>query len=156
TQHGNLLARYVFAYAQGDSATVSVSPADLGVRGPSYVYNYFSGQGEVLPAGGTFIQNVPHDGSYYVVVPIGVSGIGFLGDAGKFVSLGKKRISTLSDDGAVHATVRFADGERAVRLHGYAPVSPEIVAIAGTLSAQTYDPRTHLFEVTVAPDPSGT
>lgn len=155
TRHGDLLARYVFAYAQGDSATVSFTPTDLGITGPTYVYDYFSQQGQVLPAGGTFTESVSHDGAYYLVVPIGKSGIGFLGDAGKFVSLGKKRISALSDDGTLRATISFASGERSVQLHGYAPSSPNIVATAGAVSAETYDPITHLFAVTVSPGAGG-
>jgi hypothetical protein len=156
TQHGDQLARYVFAYARGASSPISFSPAELGISGPSYVYDYFSKQGTLLPAGGTFSQTVSHDGAYYIVVPIGQSGIGFLGDAGKFVSLGKKRISALSDNGIVQATVSFAASEHAVQLYGYAPVSPEIVATVGTASAVSYDPTTHLFTVMVAPGANGT
>ncbi len=156
TQHGNQIARYVFAYAQGSSAPISFSPADLGISGPSYVYDYFSKQGTVLPAGGTFSQTVSHDGAYYIVVPIGKSGIGFLGDSGEFVSLGKKRISALSDDGIVRATVVFAANEFARQLHGYAPAPPVIVATEGAVLAQSYDPETHLFDVEVAAGTSGT
>jgi ubiquinol-cytochrome c reductase iron-sulfur subunit len=41
------------------------------------------------------------DRGYYIVAPVGPSGIAFLGDAGQFVSLGRKRIASLKDDGAV-------------------------------------------------------
>lgn len=109
----------------------------------------------MLPAGATFSQTVSHDGAYYIVVPIGKSGIGFLGDAGKFVSLGKKRISALSDDGAVRATVSFAPNEPAVQLHGYAPSLPTITATEGSVSDIQYDPTTQLFTATVAPGPNG-
>jgi hypothetical protein len=83
-------ALYLFAYARAahTPATVSFTPASLGLPGNVYVYNYFTGTGTVLPAGGTFTDTVSR-GSYYIVVPIGPSGIGFLGDAGKFVSWGK-------------------------------------------------------------------
>jgi hypothetical protein len=156
TQHGDQLARYVFAYARGNSSPISFAPADLGISGPSYVYDYFSKQGTLVPQGGTFSQIVSHDGAYYIVVPIGTSGIGFLGDAGKFVSLGKKRISALSDDGIVRMTVSFAASEHTVQLYGYAPSLPEITAAEGGVSAASYDSMTHLFTVTVAPGANGT
>jgi hypothetical protein len=158
TRHGDQLARYVFAYARtsGDAtAPISFRPADLGITGPSYVYEYFAKTGVVLPPGGTFSQSVPNSGTYYIVVPIGRSGIAFLGDAGKFVSLGKKRISALSDDGVVRATVSFAPGERAVTLHGYATALPAVTATGATVAAASYDPATHLFEVTLAPGTGG-
>ena len=58
------------------------------------------------------------------MAPVGPSGIAFLGDAGKFVSTGDKRIVHLSDNGTVSATVAFAANEHSVVLHGYAPSAP--------------------------------
>ena len=58
------------------------------------------------------------------MAPVGPSGIAFLGDAGKFVSTGDKRIVHLSDNGTVSAPVAFAANEHSVVLHGYAPSAP--------------------------------
>ncbi len=60
-----------------------------------------------------------------MVAPIGTSGIALVGDTNKFVTLGTKRVSTLTDGGgALHATVAFAAGETNVTLAGYAPSAP--------------------------------
>jgi hypothetical protein len=87
---------------------------------------------------------------------VGRSGIAFLGDAGKFVSLGRQRIPRLSDDGAVHATIAFAAGEKAVTLHGYAPVQPAVTTTKGAAGPVTYDTASGRFSVAVSPAPDGT
>ncbi|MEV6609574.1 hypothetical protein [Kutzneria sp. NPDC051319] len=151
SDHNGLRDGYVFAYARNNgSQSVSFSPNSQGVGGATYVYNYFTGAGKVVPAGGTFTDTVS-SGSYYVVAPVGQSGIAFLGDAGKFVSLGGKRVSQLSDNGTVHATVTFAASEKSVTLHGYAPSAPQVTATDGTAGAVSYNASTHLFTVSVSP-----
>src|SRR5581483_8596508 len=103
--HGGLVDAYVFAYSRNHASQLATfTPASLGIAGHAYVYNYFTGKGTVVNAGQSFSASVGN-GSYYIVAPIGPSGIAFLGDAGKFVSLGSKRISYLTDDGTVRATV---------------------------------------------------
>src|SRR5579883_407373 len=136
TFHGSLVDAYVFAYSRRAHATqpVAFTPASLGITGNAYVYNYFTGTGSVVPAGQSFSARVG-SGSYYIVAPLGPSGIAFLGDAGKFVALGSKRISSLSDNGSVQATVSFAPGERAVTLHGYAPTRPQVNALLGRVGS---------------------
>jgi hypothetical protein len=154
TQHTNLRDGYVFAYARSGTQTATFSPAtDLGITGQSYVYDYFSGKGTVVPAGGTFSQQVT-SGSYDVVAPVGKSGIAFLGDTGNFVSLGVKRISNLSDDGTVHASVAFAANEHSVTLRGYAPHAPKATAANGSVGPVNYDSTTHQFTVTVSTGPA--
>lgn len=149
--HSNLTAAYVFAYSRAGSTaqTATIRPASLGITGNAYVYNYFSGSGTLVKAGQSLSQKV-QSGSYFIVVPVGLSGIAFLGDAGKFVSLGSKRISSLSDNGTVHATVAFAPGEGALTLHGYAPVQPTVVTTNGSAGPVTYNPTTHLFTLSVS------
>ncbi|GAA4497327.1 hypothetical protein GCM10023191_040640 [Actinoallomurus oryzae] len=126
-------------------------PADLGVTGKAYVYDYFSGTGKVVDADDTYTAQVTRDGSYFQVVPVGRSGIAFLGDAGKFVSLGKQRIRSLSDGGAVNATVAFARGDGPVTLHGYSPVPVSVRAAGGSAGDVHYDAASHLFSVQVSP-----
>jgi hypothetical protein len=150
SDHNGLRDGYFFAYARnGGSQSISFRPNDHGIAGASYVYNYFTGAGRLVPAGATFTDTVDANGSYYVAAPVGPSGIAFLGDAGKFVSLGGKRITQLSDNGTVRATVSFATNEKSVTLHGYAPSAP--TATGGTAGAVHYDSATHLFTVTVTP-----
>lgn len=149
--HTDLSAAYVFAYSRTSpiSETASFTPASLGINSAAYVYNYFTGHGTLVKANQSFSSSV-NSGSYFVVVPIGPSGIAFLGDAGKFVSLGSKRISSLSDNGSVHATVAFAAKEGPVTLHGYAPSLPKVTTTNGVAGPITYDSTTHLFSFTLS------
>lgn len=152
SDHTGLHDLYVFAYARSDaSQAASFSPIGLGVPGATYVYDYFADTGQLLAAGERFSTNVS-TGSYFVVAPIGPSGIAFLGDAGEFVSLGKKRISQLSDDGTVHATIEFAAGESSVTVQGYAPSGVAATSDGGTVDSVSYDARTQRFTVAVHPD----
>ena len=151
TDHAGLVDAYVFAYKRGSGAsqTITFTPASLGIPGNAYVYNYFTERGTVVDAGQSFSDSAG-DGSYYIVAPIGPSGMAFLGDAGKFVSLGKKRISNLTDDGTIQATVLFAPSERSITLHGYAPAPPQVSATHGRVSAISYNPLSHLFSFSLS------
>ncbi len=157
SQHGTLRDGYVFAYARNGqpSQAITFSPAEFGVSGNAYVYDYFTGKGSLVPAGTNFTDTVGNSGSYYVIAPVGRSGIAFLGDAGKFVSVGAQRIAQLTDNGAVRATVAFAPGEGAVTLHGYAPTAPTATARNGAVGPVSYDPATHLFSVPVSAGHNG-
>jgi hypothetical protein len=156
--HGGLQAESVFAYAEAPAATnSSFIPAQLGIFGPAYIYDYFNHTGLVAAAGSPFnftttmaSNNV--NGSYFVVVPIGPSGMAFLGDTNKFVTLGKKRISTLADAGVIQATVLFAPGETNVTLIGYAPSLPYADAFSGSIGGVNYDPAAHIFSLNVTPN----
>jgi hypothetical protein len=130
----------------------SFRPASLGISGDAYVYDYFAGTGTVVPAGQTFHTQVDRDGSYYVVAPINRAGIAFLGDAGKFVSVGAKRVTRLSDNGAtVRASVAFAPGETALVMRGYAPHPVRVHALSGQVDGVSYDSATHMFSFRVRP-----
>lgn len=150
TNHTNLVDAYVFAYSRSSniSQTATFVPDRLRMSGKAYIYNYFTGSGTVIDAGQSFSSRVS-SGSYYIVAPIGPSGIAFLGDTSKFVSLGLKRISQLADNGVIHATITFAPGERSVTLHGYAPLPPQISANNGSVRSISYNPGTHLFSFSV-------
>jgi hypothetical protein len=140
---------YLFAYGRGDTPQLaSFTPANLGLPGASYVYDVWSDRGSPLAAGDTYAAMVS-TGSYFVVAPLGASGIAFLGDAGAFVSLGSKRISALTDDGSLHATVEFATGEQTVTLHGYAPSAPTVTMAAGSVDGLAYDSNTGRFRLEV-------
>lgn len=160
--HGNSRAAYVFSFAQASTLTnSSFVPNQLGIPGDTYVYDYFSSTGWVVTASNTFnfTTTMPANnanGSYFVVVPVGLSGIAFLGDTNKFVTLGKKRIATVVDAGVLKVTTSFAEGESSLTLAGYAPSAPYIGALSGALGVMNYDPATHIFSISVAPDGSHT
>ena len=132
----------------GMAQNASFTLAEIGETGPAYVYDYFAGNGALVKKGGLVSTRVT-DGTYWVVAPVGPSGIAFLGDKGKFVAHGDKRLEHLSDDGSVHATVAFAAGEGPVTLHGYAPRKPSASATTGSVGTVGYDAASKLFSVTV-------
>ena len=156
TDHAGLRTAYVLAYGRvaGALSQIEFSPESVGVTGSAYVYDYFKNKGTVIQAGAELSALVDYNGSYYLVAPIGPSGIAFLGDSGKFVSCGKKRIEQLSDDGALQVLVRFAPGEKFVALHLYATTPPRVSANLGTVGS----PQNHgenLYRVVVYPDRNG-
>ncbi|HEV2690472.1 MAG TPA: hypothetical protein VGV35_18070, partial [Bryobacteraceae bacterium] len=157
TDHGaGVRTAYVFAYSRvpGSLSPISFSPQSLGFSGPAYVYDYFAKTGAVVQSGSLSTHTVDYNASYFIVAPIGPSGIAFLGDSGKFVSCGKKRIEQLSDDGTMRVVVRFAPGETHVQLHLHSSVRPSVAADSG--HAGFAFPQGHgLYRVTVSPDTSG-
>lgn len=151
TDHGDLRSLYVFAYARnGGTQSVSLSPAALGVNTPVYLYDFFNNTGQLVNAGESATLSVG-SGTYLIGAPVGRSGISLIGDAGAFVAAGKKRISSLSDDGAVHAGVEFAAGEDTVTLFGYAPSAPDVQVEGGASDDVAYDAATQRFWVVVHP-----
>lgn len=136
TDHDGRRTAYVFAYerTKGAMSSIAFTPESVGVKGPAYVYDYFQGTGSVVEAGGQFTATVDYNASYYIVAPIGPSGIAFLGDAGKFVSCGKKRIDILKDDGSLNVMVQFARQESEVVLHLYSRVRPFLPGVSGRMS----------------------
>jgi hypothetical protein len=155
TDFGTLKAFYVLAYARGHEKTIAFTPASLGLHTRAYVFDYFSGKGTALEADRAFTESLKKDCAYYIIVPIGQSGTAFLGDRDQFVSLGKQRISRLSDDGRLRVTIQFAAGENSRTVHGYSPTSPVISAIKGKTTAVRYDSAVQRFTVSVLPDSGG-
>jgi len=156
TDHAALRTAYVLAYGrvQGVQNAISFSPQSLGVTTPSYVYDYFEKTGVAMDPGQTFTASVDYNGSYFVVAPVGVSGIAFLGDANKFISCGKKRIEQVSDTGTLRVSVRFATGEKRVTLHLYSPFLPTASAEAGHVGP-VMSAAAGTYRVVVSPDASG-
>lgn len=144
---------YVFACTRtGDVPAVSFSPSALGIPGPVYVYNYFDKAAKRLGAGGTYQDTLgPSGRAFYVVTPLGKSGIALLGDSGKFVGTGRQRLAAVQDAaGRLTATVLFASGESSVTLHGYAASAPGISASGGAAGPVAYDRTAGHFAVTVS------
>lgn len=148
---GTIRAAYVFAFQTGGNTTATFSPMALGFSGAVLVYDVFAGTSFRQDASLAYSYDVSAGPVYLVVVPVGPSTIGFLGDLGKYVSLGRQRISSVNDDGSVHVGVVFAAAENAVTLSGYAARVPNATASIGTVATPSFDPSTGRFDVTVQP-----
>jgi hypothetical protein len=162
TDHDGFRQYYVFAYARTSAnPDASFTAAQLGISGNMYVYDYFSQTGMVVAAGNSFnfsttTPDINAGGSYFIVSPIGPSGLAFIGDPAKFVTAGKKRIPALADSGSLQVTVAFAAGESNVTLLGYAPwYAPQVTVSNGSAGPVAYL-ENRLFTVSVSPGGSGT
>ena len=156
TDHAGLRTAYVLAYGRipNTLSQIVFSPASVAVTGAAYVYDYFENTGAVIQPGAEHRPLVDYDGSYFVVAPVGPSGIAFLGDVGKFVSCGKKRIAQLSDDGALRVSVLFAPSEKVVALLLYSATQPKVSAQSGTVGSLKNHGE-NLYRVVVHPDANG-
>jgi hypothetical protein len=156
TDFGGLRASYVFAYNRGSDTQVSFPLSDLGLSRSAYIYDYFGDAGTVVDPTGTAGGQFQNGRLYLVIAPVGPSGMAVLGDAWQFVSLGRKRITALQDDGTVALTVAFANGETSRTIHGYSPDAPGAVALSGTVGTVEYDSATSRFRILVMPGPDRT
>jgi hypothetical protein len=157
SNHGGLRTGYVFAYSRataGSAAGINFAPADLGVAGAAFVYDYFGRRGRLVPAGSGFNDSVTVKGSYYIVAPVGASGMALVGDTGKFVSAGQQRISQVEDDGILSVSVEFAAGEASTTIWGYSPTAPSVTVTAGSISQSSYDAGSQVFMIVIGPAPS--
>jgi len=156
TDHGPMRALYVFAHPRTEDRTATFTPASLGLGGSIYIYNWISDKGRRASGDVPFTQPIKGDPAYLVVVPVGPSGIAFLGDAGKFVPLGKKRVTNLSDDSILDATFDFAAGESSIIVQGWAAATPAAMPIDGRLGAIDFDAASGRFRLEVFAGDSGT
>ena len=148
---------YLFAYTKGGNAHVQVRPIDAGARaGTVYVYDYATGAGQLMDAEDTIDRQITGDALYLVIAPVGGSGLAIVGDAGQFVTMGKKRVTGINDAGAVEMTVAFAAREASRTITGYSPFPPMALATEGSVRSVKYDHTTKQFQATLAPGASGT
>lgn len=155
TDFGGVRTHYVFAYTQG-SDPATFQPSDLGLERPAYLYDYFMGTGRVVNPSDSISMQTSGGILYLIAAPIGPSGIAILGDLGQFVTAGKKRVTSIGDNGVVHVTMAFASGESPRLLTGYSTEAPEVRASAGTLGPVAFDAATQRFQVLVTPGSDGT
>jgi hypothetical protein len=154
TRYARSVTSYVFAFAQTSKArTAAFSPSALGHQGPVYAYNYFDRSGTYLQSRDDITFAVPDDGAYWIVVPVGASGVGFLGDEEKFVSNGRNRVAGIVDTGVLTARLIFAQGESRLRLYGFSLAPPEVRAARATIEKLAYDPQTRLFHFDLVAKP---
>lgn len=142
---------YVFGYSrdQNAAAPISILPQDFGFQGAVYVYDYFGNSGWWQPGTQSFATSVDSQGSYYVIAPIGPSGMAFLGDLTKYVPASRQRVETLSDDGQITATLNFKSGGETVPISVFASAAPVVSADHATVSAPAYDSATGLYRMMV-------
>jgi hypothetical protein len=153
SDHGPIRTLYVYAYSRGSGGTASFKPACMGVSGTVYVYNFLTGAGKLADAEEVVNGSLAGGSAYYVIAPVGASGIAFLGDVGKFVSIGKKRITRLVDEGVVEVSIAFAPGEQSVTLQGYSPALVAVSALKGEVLQTNYDTARRRFSIVVSPAP---
>jgi len=156
TEFPSLKVAYVFAHPRGTGRAISLQPGSLGFSGQVYVYNYLRKAGRAMDASETFSDEIPGAFSYYVVTPIFSSGIGLLGDAGQFATVGRQRITGVTYDGDVHLTVAFAAGEGSREIFGYSAKKPVATAETGAVSPVSFDASTRIFRFHVAARGEGT
>jgi hypothetical protein len=158
TRHDGITTTYVFAFNRPQTAGGDVNFAlkELGHEGPAYVYDYFAGKGQRLGAGGAFSAPLGKNGFvFYVVAPMGKSGIAFLGDRDKFIGTGKQRITAMRESsGQMKVELVLAENEDAVTLHGFTATAPSVSVEAGRTEPVEYDPATGHFSVKVTPEGS--
>lgn len=125
-------------------------PAAAGIQRDCFVYDWFAGTGQLVPADKTTTQLVGNaEGSLFALAPVSTTGIAFLGDSQRYVGTGKKRISALFEAGpSLHAQVEHAASEPVV-LHGWARSAPTITAGGANISGMRFDAGTGHFRFTL-------
>jgi len=156
TDRDGIKTEYVFAFNRPNTPKdkVHFTLDELGVSAPAYIYDYFSGAGQLLPDRAKFSAPLARDAAaFFVVAPVGKSGIAFLGDKNKFVGTGKQRIESLRDEpGKLTVGIVLAANEPSVVLHGYAASAPKATVLAGEDDEVQYDPVTRYFTVVIKVD----
>jgi hypothetical protein len=153
---GKLRTWYLFAYPQGSNTNAQFSLSDFGAETPVYLYDYMSDTGRLVHPGDVVNTSVADGFEYLIAAPVGASGIAVMGDTGNFVGMGKKRVTSFTDNGRIEMTVAFAKGELARTIQGYSPGPPMISAEHGSTELFFWDPATQRFRVTLLPGPDGT
>jgi len=154
--HEGAAAAYVFAFSRPKTrgGPIQFTLGDLGLAGPAYVFDYFGRTAQRLENNAVFASKLGRgESAYFVVAPIGESGIAFLGDQDKFVGLGKKRIASVKEtSGKLEVAALLAKTEETITLHGYAPTAPTVEVHSGSAGPVAYDPATQRFSVAIKAD----
>jgi hypothetical protein len=157
TDHGDHRTLYAFAFvpgkkneSNGGDVAWEITPGTFGIGSSAYAYDVTRKQGVLVPPGQPYHASL-ESGQYgfVIIVPVGPSGIAFLGDENKIVSTGKQRIADIRESAAeLSVIVQTAHGEPSVRLHGYADAEP-VCQLADGKVAVAYDAGTKHFTVDV-------
>jgi hypothetical protein len=156
TDFDGVRTQYIFAYATSANLNAGFRLSDLGVAQKSYLFDYLNGTGRLVNPSDLVTGTIPNNFLYWIAAPVGPSGFAVIGDTGQFVTMGKKRISQMTDNGVVSLKVTFAPGEKARTILGYAPARPAVKAAAGTAGLTSYNAATRIFRISLSPGPDGT
>jgi len=156
TGEGDNLAAYVFASKEKGTGDWAITPASLGFSGNVIVYDYFLKQGTETTADQVFHGHLNKDGwDYTVIVPIGPSGMALIGDTGKFVTRGKKRISSIRDNaGGLQTTILALPTDQKIPIALYAPAKPVVQVKNGSCDEVIYDAVTKIARAEITVDPA--
>jgi hypothetical protein len=156
TDRSGIKTAYIFAFNRPKvpGGNVRLTPAQVGIHSPVYVYDYFSGKGKRLNSDDVFFARLgKRAGAFYVMAPAGKSGIAFLGDKDKFIGTGRERITAMDDEtGRLTVNLELAANETSVTLHGYAEKAPRVMVLAGQDDPVQYNSITHYFQVEIRAD----
>jgi hypothetical protein len=153
---GQMRTHYIFAYVRATAAQIAIKPADYGIAGAAYLYDYLAGVGYPIAANAALSLTLNSGVGYYVLSAVGRSGIAMLGDHDQFVTMGRKRISRFADEGRISVMVDYAPGETVRTLFGYSPVPVAAAALSGAIEAPQWSASTQIFTIKVHPSSEGT
>lgn len=157
TRHGTHQTAYVLAFADDPSKSpidFSLVPGDLGFSEPIAVLDPASGTIATVGPGEKITGKLAGPGAYAyrIVAPISAAGIAVFGDRGKFVSMGRKRITGYRElpQGA-RLNIAIAPNEADMTLIGYARSDVVAHATGAAVASTEWDHKTGLFKVRLQP-----
>ncbi|HUA79433.1 MAG TPA: hypothetical protein VL997_03605 [Dyella sp.] len=148
---------YLLAFAGDPSsatADFSVTPKALGFQGKVAVFDPMSETLTLASDKDTITGKLtgPDAYAYRVVAPVSASGIAVIGDVGKFVTMGRKRVAAYQDTKhGVRLRLAFAANDPVITVAGYAPSAVAAHADGATILSTVRDPQTGLFKVQLKP-----
>jgi hypothetical protein len=152
---------YLLAFATDPSKPAmdfSATPKALGFSGTVAVFDPMS-ETLVLADDKQAITGKltgPDAFAYRIVAPVSASGIAVIGDIGKFVPMGRKRIASYEDIAhGVRLKLAFAANDAAITVAGYARSDVTAHAEGASILSTVRDPQTGLFKVELKPSAPG-
>jgi hypothetical protein len=153
TRHGDHATVYLLAFADNPKAgraDFSFKPVELGFRNRVVIFDPQSQTIVTLNAADTYSGKLTGADAYAyrIVAPISRSGIALIGDIGKFVPMGRKRITAYSDiAGGAVLDIFYAAKERDLTIAGYAASPITARAEGASVASVDRDAKTGLFNV---------
>lgn len=153
TRHGNHATAYALAFADDPSKgsdEFSLTPATLGFSGTVAVFDPIAQT--LVTANSQDVISGKLQGAdafaYRVIAPVSASGIAVLGDVGKFVSMGRKRVSSYEElANGVRLKLALAANDPAITVAGYSRSNVIPHADGATVLSTMRDPQTGMFKV---------
>ncbi|RDS81990.1 hypothetical protein [Dyella psychrodurans] len=157
TRHGNHNTAYLLAFADDPAKPTtdfSVTPMALGFSGSVAVFDPMSETLAIVDSKEAITGKPtgPDAFAYRVVAPVSASGIAVIGDIGKFVPMGRKRVTSYQDLAhGVRLKIAFAANDTTITVAGYARGNIAAHAEGAIILSTTRDPQTGLFKVELQP-----